>query len=188
MSDPQTVAAPRIARRGTGNSDTVTVACNLPNGLLLQIYDIEEVESVLPNGRVIKENNATLNLDAGRWMINGAAIDYAALAEGGLPDYRVIKGSAPGTGYALTTGVPRAIVERWMHQNANSPLVKNRHVFVSGTEASAVDEARDYKDLNSGFQGLSQTGDYRLPSGRAIRKYSPNDNRLTPEQSDLTAE
>jgi hypothetical protein len=177
----------RISRRATG-TDTVTVACSLPNGFILQIYDVEIVESVLPNGRAIRENVSTLNLEAGQYALNGQKVDYAALAAGQLPDYRVIKGSAPDTGYALTPGIPRSFWERWLDQNKLNPLVKNRIVFASGTEARAADEAREYKDLRTGFQGLSQSGDYRVPSGRSIRKYSPTDNRVTPEQSELASE
>ena len=187
MTDVSTPTPPRLARRATG-TDTVTVACGLPNGVLLQIYDIEEAESVLPNGRTIKENIATLNLGAGQYMLHGQKIDTAALAAGQLPDYRVIKGSAPDTGYALTPGIPCAFWEQWLHQNKGSPLVKNRIVFAAGTDASAADEARDYKDLRSGFQGLNPAGDYRVPSGRGVRKYSPSDNRVSPEQAELSSE
>lgn len=182
---------PRLARRQSApatGTDTVTVACNLPNGHILQIYHIEEVETVLPNGRVFRENIATLDQSAGQYALNGAQLDYGALQGGSMPDYRVIKGSAPGTGFALTSGIPRDFWDRWLANNANSPLVKNRHIFASSTEARAADEAREYKDFKSGFQGLNPAGDYRVPSGRGVRKYSPTDNRMTPEQSELAPE
>lgn len=175
----------RMMRR-TNGADTVTVACNLPNGLILQIYDVVTVTNTLPNGREITENVATLDLDAGQYALNGSQLDYGALGSGGVPDYRVIKGSIPGTGYALTSGIPRSFWERWLHQNEKSPLVKNHLVFAQGTEASAADEARDYKDVKSGFQGLNPAGDYRVPSGRGIRKYNPNDNRVSPDQPELS--
>lgn len=189
MSDTANeTAAPRLTRRE--QTSTVTVGCSLANGLLMQLYDIEEVETTLPNGKTVRENHATLNLDAGQYRLNGASIDYAALAAGSLPDYRVIKGSAPGTGYGLTTGIPREFAEEWFRQNRESPLVKPRqgttpYVFMASSEARAVDQAREMKDHRSGFQGLNQAGDYRVPSGRGIRKYNPSDNRVSPEQSEL---
>lgn len=189
MSEAHLTGAPKPARRNAAaGGDTVTVACSLPNGLMIQVYDVEEIESVLPNGRVVKENVSTLNYAAGQVQLNGTAIDYAALAAGQVPDYRVIKGAVLGTGYALTPGVPRSLWEHWLHQNASSPLVLNRIVFAAGTEARAADEAREYKDLRSGFQGLNPAGDPRVPSGRSIRKYNPSDNRVTPEQAELSAE
>jgi hypothetical protein len=188
-----TTASPptRFKRQATG-TDTVTIACSLPNGLRLVIYTIEESTQFYPNGREFKENVATINEAAGFYDLHGSAIDMGALAAGEFPDYRVIKGKAPGTGYALTSGIPRDFAEEWFRQNANSPLVKPRVgmepiVFMASTETRAVSESREYKNGKSGFQGLDQSGDYRVPrGGRDIRKYNPNDNRTSPEQSDLS--
>lgn len=186
MTDVSAAASPPKRRTppATG-TDTVTVACNLPNGLILQVYDVEVVTNYLPNGREIKENVATLNLAIGQHVLNGQKLDHAALAAANMPDYRVIRGSTPDTGYALTSGVPRDLWEAWLSQNKTSPLVANRHVYASSTESRAADEAREYKDIRSGLQGLNQAGDYRVPNGRSIRKYSPSDNRITPEQAEL---
>jgi hypothetical protein len=174
--------------RRTNGADTVTVACNLPNGIILQVHTFAEVENFYPNGRSQMELVATLDTAAGQYALNGAQLDYGALAGGGVPDYRVIKGASPGTGYALTNGIPRAFWERWLDENKNSDLIKGRNVYAEGTEASAADKAREYKDFKSGFQGLNPSGDYRVPSGRGIRKYNPNDNRVTPEQSEVPSE
>ena len=178
-------AAPVLERakpiqRGATGTDTVVVACNLPNGLILQIYDVEVEETVLPNGRVIKENVSTLNLEHGQYALNGM-VEFSTLSVAGreVPDYRVIKGSAPGTGYALTTGIPRDFWERWLHDNERNPIVLNRHVFAQGTEARAVANAREFKDFKSGFQGLSQQGDSRVPRG--IRRFDRQDNQATPD-------
>lgn len=187
MPDAQATQTPQRATR-RGATDAVTVACSLPNGMLLQVYDVEEVQTSLPNGSVIRENVSTLSADAGQFMLNGSSLDRSALAEGRVPDYRVIAGSAPGTGYGLTTGVPRALWERWLTQNERGPLVRNRVVFAAESEPRAADEAREYRDLKSGLQGLNPAGDYRVPSGRGIRKYNPNDNRVTPEQPELPPE
>ena len=187
MSDASTATSPKIQRRATG-TDTVTIACNLPNGHILQLYDIEEVESIMPNGRAIKENMATLNLEHGQWALNGSKLDMARLQSGDMPDYRVIKGTTPDCGYALTPGIPRDFAERWFEQNKRNPLVTLKHIYMAGTEDRAVGQARDFKDFKSGFQGLNQAGDYRVPSGRNIRKYSPTDNRTTPEQASLPEE
>ena len=181
---------PRVQRQATG-TDTCTVACNLPNGLVLQIYDVEETELVLPSGRSIKEHVSTPNWSAGRWTLNGCKLDMAQLQAGELPDFRVIKGSTPDCGYALTPGVPRDFWEKWLEQNRSSPLVLGRHVYSSSTEARAAAEAREYRDFKSELQGLNQAGDYRVPNGgRNIRKYSPADNggRINPSQGDLEEE
>lgn len=185
MPDVQTaIPAPKFQRRATG-TDTVTVACSLPNGHILQIYDIEVVEQCMPNGKTFKENVATVNLSHGQWHLNGAALDYARLAAGTVPDYRVIKGSTPGAGYALTPGIPRDFWEEWLRQNAANPIVKQRHIFAASSENRAVDEAREHKEHRSGLEGLNPAGDARVPNGRGIRKYSLSDNRVTPEMADI---
>lgn len=167
-------------QRGTTGTDTVVVACNLPNGLILQIYDVELTETILPNGRVIKDSEATLNMEHGQYALNGMA-EFSTLAVAGreVPDYRVIRGAQPGTGYALTTGVPRDFWERWLRDNERNPIVLNKHVFAQGSETRAVANAREFKDMRSGFQGLNQAGDYRVPNG--VRRFDRADNRVTAE-------
>lgn len=188
--DPNRVVRPQ--RRGSAG-DTVTIACNWPNGVLMQLYSIEVVEQCYPNGKTYKEHVSTVNTAAGQYHVHGCSLDYAAIASGGLPDHRVIKSAAPGTGYALTSGIPRDFAEEWFRQNADSPLVKPRDgsepsIFMMGSESRAVAGAREYKNGKSGFQGLNPDGDYRVPSGRNIRRYNPNDNRITPEQADINVE
>lgn len=195
MSDVSAATSPptKFARRATG-TDTVTIACSHPNGIRMVLYTIEETTQVLPNGREFKENQATINEDAGFYDLNGPSLDMAALAAGVMPDFRIIKGETPGAGYALTSGIPRDFAEEWFRQNATNPLVKPRNgaepmVFMASTENRAVSEAREYKNGRSGLQGLNQAGDYRVPrGGRVIRKYSPTDNRVTPDQAELAAE
>ena len=187
MSESAEASAPRrpITRQATG-TETVTIACNLPQGVVLQLYDVEETEAFLPNGRVIKENVCTLNTEAGQWHVRGV-VNRSALAAVGagdiLPDdYRVVRGERPDTGYALTPGVPRNFWEEWLRRNEDSPLVRGKHIFAEGSEQRAVGHARELKELRSGFQGLDQGGDYRVPNGgRGVRKFDRNDNQAGPE-------
>jgi hypothetical protein len=188
MSDAQAASPqPRVQRRATG-TDTVTVACNLPSGFILQLYDVEEVTQFLPNGREFKENQCTLRPDLGRWALHGP-VNRSALAATGrddkLPDdYRLIPGDAPDTGYALTFGVPRDFWERWLKDNEKSPIVLGKHVFAASTTSRAVGQAKEYRELKSGFQGLNQAGDYRVPNGRSVRKFDRTDNSAGPEADD----
>lgn len=178
MAEAQRVAP--VRRRATG-TDTVTVACNIPNGLILQVYDVEKVEHVLPNGRSIKENQCTLDVEAGQWALMGP-VNRSALAATGrnehLPDdYRLIPGDAPDTGYALTYGIPRDFWERWLEDNKGGPLIKGHHVFAASSESRAIGEAKEHRESKSGLQGLNQGGDYRVPNGKSIRKFERSDNR-----------
>jgi hypothetical protein len=191
MADATPSPAPKpISRRATG-TDTVTIACNLPMGIVLQIYHVEEVESVLPNGRVIKENVATLNLEHGQWHIRGVVNrnSLAAMGVGDvLPDdYRLIRGAKPDTGYALTYGIPTDFWEEWLRCNADNPIVRGKHIFAATSENRAVGQAREFKDFRSGFQGLDPAGDYRIPRGQ-IRKFQASDNAGPSPEEDLRDE
>jgi orotidine-5'-phosphate decarboxylase len=175
----------KVVKGHATGTDTVTVACNLPNGLILQLYDVEKVQQTLPSGKVFEENVSTLRPDLGRWALNGV-VNRSALAATGredrLPeDYRLIPGIAPDTGFALTPGIPRDFWERWLEDNKGSPLVTGRHVFAAPSEARAVGQAKEFKEVKSGFQGLNQGGDYRVPNGRAVRKFDRMDNEAAPE-------
>jgi hypothetical protein len=81
-------------------SDTVTVACKLPNGL--QIH--------------VGETKLTLN---------GA--------------------NQPGArfGFGLTTDVDADFFKTWVEHHATFPAVKNGSIFAFGSEADAVDAARE---------------------------------------------
>jgi hypothetical protein len=174
---PAKTPQPLAQNRATG-TDTVTVACNLPTGLLLQIYNIEIAERTLPNGNVITENHATLNLDHGQWYVHGP-VNFNSLAASGREvnaDFRVIRGDVPDGGYALTPGIPRDFWEQWERDNARSPLITGKHVFAASSESRAVGQAKEYREFKSGFQGLNQAGDYRVPNGKLIRKFDHNDN------------
>lgn len=177
MSEAQTATPTR--RRATG-TDTVTVACNIPSGLILQIYNVSKVKRILQNGESITENDCTLNAAAGQWALMGP-VNRSALAATGrndrLPDdYRLIPGDAPDTGYALTHGIPRDFWERWLRDNEREPIVLNRCVFAEGSESRAVGHAKELRESRSGLQGLNQNGDYRVPNGKAIRKFDRNDH------------
>jgi hypothetical protein len=188
MADQPKASVQTQAQNFATGTDTVTVACNLPNGYVLQMYNIEEVVSFLPNGREIRENNCTLNLEHGQWALHGP-VNFNSLAATGREvnvDFRVIKGDAPDCGYALTPGIPRDFWEAWLEVNtkARNPVVTNRNVFAAATETRAVGQAKEFREFKSGLQGLNQRGDYRVPNGKMIRKFDKTDNRTVPEEEE----
>ena len=185
MTETITAAKPQMQRKASG-TDTVCVCCNLPNGVILQLYDVEQVETVLPNGRSIRENQCTLRTDQ-QWALRGP-VNRSALAatnrDDQLPDdYEMVRSDAPDAGYALTFGVPRDFWEEWLKANERNPLVRNGHVFAAKSQADAKSMAREHREFASGFQPLNQGGDYRVPNGKAIRKFDRNDSRAAPAEA-----
>jgi len=121
-------------------TDTVTVACKLPHGLVLRVFQREEV--MLP---------------AGATMIKSEM--WAA-----LPESYTVKGNAHPQneaprclivdGYAMTPGIPREHWELWLHQNRKHPAVMNGLIFAHGKQADVRAEAHEKKDTKSGLERI----------------------------------
>lgn len=128
------------AATATG-TETVTVACKYPAGLLLRLFHMEEAqEPVLGGGwRTVKKA-----VQSGQTIrINGPA----KRVEEALP-WQVLGG------YALTPGVPADFWAEWLQQNADSELVKNGLIFASERREMAEGEAREKVEIKSGLEPL----------------------------------
>lgn len=165
--------AVNVQRARTG--DTVTVACKVPCGLRLRIYDLEEqVREV--NGTVLREKVAVPLPD--EYVLNGTAINMGAIQAGNLPEHQIIGG------YGLTSDIPRDFWERWLHDNRTTDLVKNRVVFACDDNRAAASEARNSRAIKSGLEPVDPTnlpreyGARRLRGGAvsAIQRGSGGDN------------
>ena len=128
-----------------------TVACKLPNGLLLRVFDwAEHDEPVMGGGfRTVKRASPI----GEPVKIHGPATRF---------------GEAPKTaisgGYALTPNVDADFFARWLEQNADHhDAVKNHLIFASDKRQVAHDEAREKKDILSGLEPLIPGKDRRIP-------------------------
>lgn len=172
MSDAEALDRPvsRIKPRGQGDGsgDTVTVACKMPGGIILQLYEMVPVMEPVMGGGSRETTRARLNHEAGEYYLNGAAVNLAEIGEGNLPDYRIVQG------YALTTGIPKDFWERWLHDNRDAAIVKNKIVMAYGSESGAVDMAREHAGVKTGMEPL----DPENPPAdvRRVRKGTRNDN------------
>jgi hypothetical protein len=123
------------------SASTVTVACKLPNGLWLQLWDTQDVPESSPTGtRMIKKA-----FKKGEPIkLNGCALPFGAVPEYPLPG-----------GYALTT-IPADFWAEWVKQNPDSDALANRVIFAhatpSDTDAQAREQARD--KVKSGFEPI----------------------------------
>ncbi len=139
-------AAPRAA---DGYEETVTVACKMPNGMILQVCDLMDVPSPEP-GRphhTVKEWRPV----GEKVTINGPAVQF-----GDIPEYRIV------AGYALTEGVPAQFWDRWLEQHKDDASVKNKLIFAHERTVHVVDMAKDHKSVQSGLQPLKQENDPRV--------------------------
>jgi len=122
-------------------SETVTVACKLPHGLMLEIVDPAVFVDVDPKVGVQARPPGE------RIHIKGCARPV------GVP----LSEDAPQVvgGYALTPGVPAQFWERWMEQNKNAPFVTSNLIFAHRKAGDAVAESKEKRAVRSGLEGLT---------------------------------
>ena len=130
----------------------VTVACKLPHGLILRLFEMESAnEPVMGGGyREVKRARQT----GSTVRVNGNAVPF-----GVRPDHPIV------AGYALTHGVDKDFFDEWMKQNRDSDIVKNHLVFAYERAESARDAAKDHAKQRSGLEPIEPDTDPRLPKG-----------------------
>lgn len=119
----------------------VTVACKLPNGLWLQLYDMVDGREMTPQGpntvKVARKRGEPIKL-------NGCALKFGQTSEVPMPG-----------GYALTQ-VPADFWERWLAANEDADIVQNRLVFAHDSADKAASQARDQlkEKVKSGLEPI----------------------------------
>lgn len=145
-------------------SGTITVACKLPNGIILQLFDMVEQEEVtLAGSRTIEK---AMPKDMAPVTIKGCSAPH---------------GSAIMTvgGYALTHGVDAQFFAEWLRQHADSDIVKARLLFAHEDRVYVSDKAEESAKVLSGLQPMVPSedgGDIRDPNRRKLKTFSEGDN------------
>lgn len=152
-------AVPSSPASGT---DTVTVACCIPNGLILRVYDAEEAYEPMYGGGQKRVDKYVPREQT--YTLRGSALDPADLKAGKLPEY------PPIGGFALTTGIPADFWELWKKQHHDFPALKNGLVFASRDQHRAGDEARERQGTESGFEGIDPDNPAKKTGVRGITK------------------
>lgn len=138
----------------------VTVACKMPNGLLLRLFRWEEFDEPVMGGGSKTVRRA---IETGeRITLNGYAVPF-----GEIPEQQI------AGGYGITHNVPADFWAEWLKQNGESDLVKNNIVFAHAKSADTVSQAREYKKQRSGLEpidpnklprGIKQAEEQRMPN------------------------
>lgn len=175
VSTADTPNAPFVPKRSS--SGTMTVACNLPNGFMLQLHQFEDVDLPLLTGGFKRERHAK--------PIGEPIKIYG---------WRAPRGEAPKVPvvgrYALTPNVPADVWEKWVKDNENLDMVKNHCVFAHPTPESTRAAAKEHKNQLSGLEPLnmarttvpgtggtkSKPADPRLVALARITTYKKNDD------------
>jgi len=141
------------------SSATITVACKIPNGLILQLCKpMDRSEPVLGGGR---KNVKEWHPYGDKVKVHGPARPFGA-----NPVTRVVGG------YALTEGVPARFFAQWLEQHKDDAVVTNQMIIGHENTEYLVGWAKERKGLLSGLQPLNVTldgkgnlSDPRIPKG-----------------------
>ena len=139
---------------------TVTVACKIPNGLFLRIFDFAEHSEPVMGGGTQTVKRAVQK--GAQIKVNGPAVPF-----GKVPDFM------QAGGYALTPGIDKEFFDKWLEQNADLDAVRNRLVFASEKAETTIKRAEDGASILSGLHPINPDKDARIPRG------SPNLSPLT---------
>lgn len=122
--------------------EVVSVACKMPNGLILRGLDrtivqelvqgggVRDVECYVPNGEQV--------------VLGGTAARY------GDPRPPLLTAS----GYRITPNVPKKLWDDWYAANKASDLVKNRIIFAHTDHASVEKFGREHDHVVTGLEGI----------------------------------
>lgn len=131
-----------VGSTGTSKSvENVLVGCKLPNGVVLQNYEMKDVMEMTPQGsRTVKaavKKGAPITL-------KGVAMRF-----GQVPEFQM------SNGYALTP-VPAPFWVEWLAANRDSDLVQNKLVFGADDLPDAVAMSRDFRaaKVKSGMEPI----------------------------------
>src|ERR1700674_2110839 len=95
------------------SSATVTVACKLPNGLLIQLFEPYSVQVPILGGGTREE-------------LRHRRVGETYHIRGPIAPFGQVPKTEIAAGYALNTGVPRDLWEKWLEKKAHSALVRNK--------------------------------------------------------------
>lgn len=132
--------------------ETVTVACKLPNGIKLRIFDMVKKDMPVMGGGM-REVPEAVEVQGQSFIINGNTHPQNA-----APRCLIVGG------FALTSNVPKELWDRWLEQNKESDIVRNGLIFAHAKDqdASARAQAKERAALRSGLERLDPE---HLPQG-----------------------
>jgi len=119
----------------------VTVACKMPGGVILRLFDMVDHDVPVLGGGV--KTSKIAQMKGEKVKIGG----YAAPI-GKVPNF------ITAGGFALTPNVDADFFNEWLKQNADSNLVKNKLIFAHEKSEVVERRAREMKDERSGFEAL----------------------------------
>jgi hypothetical protein len=153
--------APLIAKsdvdRIRSGHKTVTVACKLPNGLVLRLFDWKEHDEPILGGGARRVKAAHPRPET--VTVNG----NAAPMNGQPQSYTIIDAHRRGDGFGLTHNVDAEFFAEWLEQNKDAPYVKEGLIYAYADMGDVASKSRELEKVKSGLEPLDPDGDARAP-------------------------
>lgn len=128
---------------------TVSVACKVPNGLILRLFEPVEANEPVMGGGFRK-------VHAFRPTGKNVTIKGPAHRLEMAPSVPVIGG------YGLTHGVDADFWSKWLEQNKESPLVTSGQIFANEKSTYVESQSREGAKIKSGLEPIDRNN---LPKG-----------------------
>ena len=132
-------ATPITAPASSGG--TVSIACKLPSGIILRVFQMESRTEPVMGGGVTTVKQA---VQVGEPVV----IKGAAYPTNTAPTQQIVGG------YALTHGVSQDTWDAWLSQNRDSDIVKKNLIFASPTPDRSADQASEQREVRSGLEPI----------------------------------
>ena len=144
----------QMATSASPINNTVTIACKLPHGLRMKVYNFTERSELVVGGgtRTVKIAEP----------IEGDIV----VAGWSHPQNRDAKAQQV-EGFALTPNVPKEFWDKWLEQNKTADYVRNGMIFAYEKHADAEARARNDRERKSGLERLDRE---KMPKGLEIAK------------------
>jgi hypothetical protein len=125
------------------SEETVTVACKLPHGFIMQLQEkTTQVQPVMGGG--LRETEI--------WVPSNSHPPIPLYGNAHPQNMAPIADIA--SGFALTYDVPKDFWDVWVAQNKTLPAVKNGLIFAQPNARRTKDEAKEKVGLKTGLERL----------------------------------
>jgi hypothetical protein len=155
---------PRQQHKPVTGTATVTVACKLPHGFVLQLQKRVEATQPAMGGGLTQTTVWVPDPDVDPITIYGNAHpqNMAPIAP-------------MANGFALTHGVPKDFWDAWVDQHKRLPAVKNGLIFAHENVSKSRDEAKEKANERTGLEridpaNISRDFSRRIETAEEIRK------------------
>lgn len=146
----------------------VSVACKVPNGLVLRLFDWNEEDVPLFGGGFKRARVARFN--GTQVVLHGPATPFGQQAK------TLIVG-----GYAINPNIDADLWAAWLRQNKDSDVVTEKQVYAMETAEDTAAWAREHAAVRSGLEPINP-GTVRDAKGKEI----PADMRMPRGGANLT--